>query len=65
MSRQVARELILAGEVAQVTQLHSLEVTLEPKDGRQVVTVEPEIDAVFDVVDECGEPCGNIVLVTE
>jgi inhibitor of cysteine peptidase len=60
-----ARELILAGEVAQVTQLHSLEVTLELKDGRQLVTMEPEIDAVFDVVDECGEPCSDIVLATE
>ena len=60
-----ARELILAGEVAQVTQLHSLEVTLELKDGRRLVTMEPEIDAVFDVVDACGEPCEDIVLATE
>ena len=65
VSWEEARELILAGEVAQVAQLHSLEVTLELKDGRQVVTVEPEIDAVFDVVDECGEACEDIVLVTE
>jgi hypothetical protein len=60
-----ARELILAGEVHQVTQLHSLEVTLELKDGRRLVTMEPEIDAVFDVVDACGEPCADMVLATE
>lgn len=65
VSWEEARELILAGEVAQVTQLHSLEVTLELKDGRQVVTVEPRIDAVFDVVEECGEACEDIVMVTE
>jgi len=60
-----ARELILAGEVVQVTQLHSLEVTLELKDGRQLVTKEPEIDAVFDVVDQCGEACADVVMATE
>jgi hypothetical protein len=60
-----ARLMILAGEVAQVTQLHSLEVTLEMKDGRRLLTVEPEIDDVFDVVDECGEPCADMVLATE
>lgn len=60
-----ARELILSGEVRQIVQFHSLEVTLELKDGSRVETVEPEIDAVFDVVDSCGEPCADIVLVTE
>jgi inhibitor of cysteine peptidase len=60
-----AKELIMRGEVAQVTQLHSLEVTLELKDGRRLVTMEPGIDAVFDVVDACGEPCEDIVLATE
>lgn len=60
-----AKELILAGEVEQVTQLHSLEVTLHMKDGRRLVTTEPAIDAVFDVVDACGEPCADVVLATE
>jgi inhibitor of cysteine peptidase len=60
-----ARELILAGEVQQVTQLHSLEVTLELTDGRRLVTTEPEIDAVFNVVDACGELCEDMVLATE
>ena len=60
-----ARELILAGEVEQVTQLHSLEVTLELEDGRRLVTTEPAIDDVFDVVDACGEPCADMILATE
>jgi inhibitor of cysteine peptidase len=60
-----AQELILGGEVEQVTQLHSREVTLDLRDGRRVVTTEPEIDAVFDVVDACGDPCANMVLATE
>lgn len=60
-----ARLMILAGEVAQVTQLHSLEVTLEMRDGRRLVTVEPQIDEVFAVVEACGEPCADMVLATE
>jgi hypothetical protein len=60
-----ARALILAGEVEQVTQLHSLQVTLELRDGRRLVTVEPQIDDVFAVVEACGEPCADMVLATE
>ena len=60
-----ARDRILAGEVVQVTQLHSLDVTLELMDGQQLVTREPAINAVFDIVDACGEACAHIVLVTE
>jgi hypothetical protein len=60
-----ARALILAGEVEQATQLHSLKVTLILRDGRRLETVEPHIDDVFDVVDECGGPCEGMVLATE
>jgi inhibitor of cysteine peptidase len=60
-----ARELIMSGQVEQVVQLHSLEVRLYLEDGRELVTTEPNIDDVFDVVDECGEPCADIILATE
>jgi hypothetical protein len=60
-----AKQLILSGQVAQVTQLHSLEVRLLLKDGRMVVTTEPAIDDVFELVRQCGAPCDDIVLVTE
>ena len=60
-----AKELIRSGRVMLVTQLHSLEVTLEMENGRRLVTTEPEIDAVFDVVDECGDPCADMILATE
>ncbi len=60
-----AQNLILKGEVAQVTQLHNLTVFLTLKDGNMVQTVEPNIDDVFDVVDQCGDPCSDIIIATE
>jgi inhibitor of cysteine peptidase len=62
---QEAQEHILSGQVEQVVQLHSLEVRLYLEDGRTLVTTEPKIDDVFDVVDECGEPCADMILATE
>jgi hypothetical protein len=48
-----------------VTQLHSLDVTIYLKDGRVVSTIEPEIDAIFVLLDECGEICSEVVRATE
>jgi hypothetical protein len=60
-----ARALILDGQVTQVTQLHSLKVILVLEDGRTVETFEPEIDDIFDAIEECGEECGDIIVATE
>lgn len=60
-----ARELILTGQVTQVTQLHSLKVILVLEDGRTVETFEPAIDDVFMVIEECGEQCNDIIIATE
>ncbi len=60
-----ARTFILNGEVASAFQAHSLEVRLTLKDGRQVTTTEPTIDAVFAVIEECGDVCADIALATE
>jgi hypothetical protein len=60
-----AVELLNSGKVEQVFQLHDLTVTLVFKDGQQVKTVEPTIDAVFDEVQRCGIPCSSILLATE
>ena len=57
--------MILAGEVAQVTQFHSLQVTLLMVDGQRRVTYEPEIDVVLEVLEECGERCSDVVPATE
>lgn len=57
--------LLKTGQVEQVVQLHNLTVTLTLKDGQQVKTVEPTIDAIFDEIQLCGAPCSDIVLATE
>lgn len=60
-----ARALILSGQVAQASQLHDLTVTLTLADGRIFETVEPGIDDVFDIIEECGDPCSNVIVATE
>ncbi|MEJ2487903.1 MAG: hypothetical protein P8Y72_15775 [Anaerolineales bacterium] len=60
-----AVNLLKTGEVDQIFQLHNLTVTLYFKDGQQVKTIEPTIDAIFTEVQNCGAPCSNIILATE
>lgn len=62
---ETAVRIIHSGQVEMVVQLHSLDVTLTMKDGSEVHTVEPLIDAVFQEVEQCGKPCEDIILVTE
>lgn len=61
----VAVEIIRRGEVEIIFQLHDLQVTLSFADGSKITTFEPVIDAVFDVVDKCGQLCSNIIIATE
>jgi inhibitor of cysteine peptidase len=65
ISWEEAQALFLSGEVVQVVQLHSLQVTLTLKDGRQVVTLEPSIDEVLRLIEACGEPCADLMVATE
>jgi len=57
--------MIMNGEVERVVQTHALKVTLLLKDGRALVSVEPEIDGVLEVIKLCGEKCVDIVVATE
>lgn len=65
ISREEAKGLILEWKVKKIFQAHSLDVLLEAHDGNEYLTIEPEIDEIFDVVDECGESCKDIRLGTE
>ena len=62
---ETAVEILNTGEVEMVAQLHSLEVILTLKDGTEICTVEPTIDAIFQEVQKCGQLCSQIVLGTE
>ncbi len=60
-----AVDIIHSGQVEMVVQLHSLNVTLILKDGTEIHTIEPTIDAVFQEIDKCGLPCSEIIMATE
>jgi hypothetical protein len=60
-----AEQIIRRGEVRHVAQTHDLEVSLLLADGRQVITTEPYIDKVFEVINECGDPCAEVMMATE
>lgn len=60
-----ASAMVMDGEVAQVLQTHDLRVILTLKDGRRFISVQPEIDEILNLIEECGEPCQEIVIITE
>lgn len=60
-----AVEILNSGDVEMAFQTHSLDVTFTMKDGSQIHTMEPEIDAIFAEIEKCGEPCSDIALATE
>ena len=62
---ETAIEILNSGEVEMAAQLHNLTVTLTLKDGTEIRTVEPTIDAIFQEVEKCGQPCSGIALATE
>ena len=62
---QAAIEILYAGRVTEIMQTHDLQVRLTLKDGSQITTVEPKMDAIFREVDRCGSVCDEVVLITE
>jgi hypothetical protein len=62
---ETAIEILNSGDVEMVVQLHSLDVTLTMKDGSEIHTVEPTIDAIFAEIEKCGQPCSQIAIATE
>jgi predicted small secreted protein len=65
ISWERAVELLHNGDVTQVFQAHSLDVTMTLTNGATVHTVEPSIDQIFIEIQECGAPCANIAQATE
>jgi len=65
VSWAVAKQKILDAEVAEVFQAHSREVVLVLKDGSTLHTIEPKLDEVFQVLEQCGEQCDDVLRATE
>lgn len=57
--------LILGGEVKEVYQAQTLHVTLVLGDGKIILVLEPKIDAVFEIVDRCGDLCKDVIRAKE
>jgi len=51
--------------VTEVFQSHALDVEINLKDGTKISTKEPKIDAIFGLIDTCGEKCKDIIKATE
>ncbi len=60
-----AVELIHEGKVQSAFQTHTLTVSLRLNDGTMVKTKEPKIDAIFQEIRNCGEPCKDVGMATE
>ncbi len=60
-----AQVFLLSGQVVQVSQSHSLQVILTLRDGRQLATTEPALDEVMKVIQQCGDLCKDIKVITE
>jgi len=60
-----AVQLIEKCAVSMVLQTHNLDVHLTLTDDRQVIAVEPTIDAIFPVVQKSISACGTIPVATE
>jgi hypothetical protein len=53
--------VINSGEVIEVYQAETLHVTLVLGSGTIILAKEPEIDEVFRIIEECGEPCSGVI----
>lgn len=60
-----AEGLIKRCEVEKVFQSHSLDVSIELKNGMRVETIEPKIDEIFNIVSFSKSECGIIQMATE
>ena len=57
--------LILSGEVVEVFQAFTRQVTITLADGRIIISEEPKRDAIFVIINQCGPACYNIRKLTE
>jgi len=57
--------IISNGDVVEIFQAHTLQVTIYLADGKVLVTIEPENNAILQLIEECGVDCYDIRKITE
>lgn len=57
--------LIQSQQVTSVVQSHDLSLLVTLADGRSLLAQQPEIDAILEVIRDCGDPCKNIAVASE
>jgi hypothetical protein len=57
--------IILSGEVIEVFQAFTRQVTITLADGRIIISEEPQRDAIFVIINQCGPVCYEIRKLTE
>ncbi len=57
--------LLASGEVAEVYQAFSLQITITMKDGSTVVVQAPAKNEIFTLLDKCGNSCSEIERISE
>ena len=60
-----AEQMIIKGDVTQILQTKSLDVTLTLRDGQTVTTTAPAADAVQQAITTCGDLCKDIILTIQ
>ena len=58
-----AQAMILNGEVIRVTVDADQKITIDLKDGRSLVSTEPQANAVKETISACGSACQNVLVV--
>ncbi len=65
VSWEAAVQLLRSGKVNSIMQTHNLQVGLVLKDGTQLRTTEPAIDAIMREIQACGAQCEGMTIGTE
>lgn len=59
------KQVIADCEIKSVMQTHSLEVTAVFKEGGTITAQEPEIDDIFDIINQYKDKCDKVIMATE
>jgi hypothetical protein len=59
------QSIVFSGQVTKIGQTHDLNVYITLKDGRTFKVVEPAIDDILKLVQQCGDLCKDIKVATQ